>query len=309
MQQSALNRLRDALLPYPQGAADSALLSAYLSFYNLTFPASNEYHSGFVNSGEYQLMTQLWLQPNAVANLLLVHGYYDHTGIYDKVIDYATSRRCNVLIFDLPGHGLSTGERAVIGDFSDYGDAIAAVLNAVELPDLPLFAMGQSTGCAALTEFARRYEWPFQQAAMLAPLVRPAGWRGVQLARTLLSPFVETLNRKFNSNSSDLDFLAFVRRDPLQYRRVSLDWLGALQRWLADLPLEDLGVGPVFVIQGRRDGTVDWRYNMGAIQKLYPGSRIAYLDEAGHQLANESVAIRAEYEAQLDAYFQLEPLQ
>ena len=28
--------------------------------------------------------------------------------------------RYNVLIFDLPGHGLSSGEPAVIDDFSDY---------------------------------------------------------------------------------------------------------------------------------------------------------------------------------------------
>ena len=71
---------------------------------------------------------------------------------------------------------------------------------------------------------------------------------------------------------------------------------------LAGLPLADLGVGPVLVLQGDRDGTVGWRYNMKAIAKLFPGSRIEYLPGAGHQLANESAAIRSRYAASIDAW-------
>ena len=98
------------------------------------------------------------------------------------------------------------------------------------------------------------------------------------------------------------DFLDFLRRDPLQCHRISLRWLGALKRWLADLPLQDLGVGPALVIQGRKDSTVDWRYNVAAVAKLFPGSRIHYLPTAGHQLANESGAIREDYFRVLDDY-------
>ena len=308
MNRQQLDELRRALQPFPEGAADSALFNDYLAFYGLDFPQAEEYQSGLISSGGFQLMTHYWQQPGAVATLLLVHGYYDHTGIYDKVIAYGLGRGCNVLMFDLPGHGLSSGEPAVIDDFADYGDAIADVLGAVALQELPLLAMGQSTGGAAITEFARRYEWPFDRVALLAPLVRPAGWRGVKVAHALLKPFVATLGRTFNQNSADLDFLAFVRDDPLQCHRVSLRWLGALKRWLKSLPLADLGVGPALVVQGRRDGTVDWRYNMGAIAKLYPNSEIVYLEEAGHQLANESTAIRASYETHLDRYFALQPL-
>jgi lysophospholipase len=247
-------------------------------------------------------MTHCWTLPGARANLLLVHGYFDHTGIYDKVIDYGLSRGCNVLMFDLPGHGLSSGERAAIDDFRDYGEAIASVLDAVALPALPLHVIGQSTGCAALMAFARLHEWRFERAVFMAPLVRPAGWLGVRLGHSLLSPFIETLQRKFNANSSDKDFLQFVRSDPLQCHRVSLRWIGALKRWLADLPLADLGVGPVLVLQGDRDGTVGWRYNMTAIAKLFPDSHIEYLPGAGHQLANESADIRSRYAASIDAW-------
>jgi lysophospholipase len=236
-----------------------------------------------------------WSQPDARATLLLLHGYLDHTGLFDKLVDWGLAHHCNVLIFDLPGHGLSSGEPAVIDDFGDYSRAIHDVLDAVSLPALPLWVMAQSTGGAALIDYARRYDWPFAATVLLAPLVRPAGWLGVSVAQRLLSPFKDSIGRTFVVNSSDRDFLAFVQRDPLQSLRISLRWIGALRRWLRTLQPQDLGVGPALVIQGDTDGTVDWRYNMPVIARLFPGSQIEYLHGAGHQLANESAAFRADY--------------
>jgi len=303
MSPAKLKTLQDALPPFP-GAASSAIRD-YLDFYRLDFSEKYPlavYRCGRVASGDFQLMTQCWSRPDARANLLLVHGYFDHSGLYDKLIDYGLSRSCNVLIFDLPGHGLSSGEAGVIDDFADYGKAITDVLHSAGLPELPLHVIGQSTGCAALVECARHHAWPFQRAVMLAPLVRPAGWLGVRAGYLLLHRFSDSVVRKFSRNSSDLYFLEFVRRDPLQSHRVSLRWIGALRRWLGGLLLTDLGVGPVLVIQGQRDGTVAWRYNMGAISRLFPGSEIHYLPQAGHQLANESAQIRASYSNEIDRY-------
>jgi len=293
-----LDALRARLPPFGEGPPPPEF-AAYLRGYALEFAAQVagvSHCAGAVASGPYRLATQLWTRPDARANLLLLHGYYDHTGLFGKLIAWGLARGCNVLIFDLPGHGLSTGEPAVIDDFSDYGRAIAAVLAQVSLPDLPLWVMAQSTGAAALVDCARRQRpWPFAAMVLLAPLVRPAGWRGVRLAHTLLGPFTTSVPRKFNANSSDPEFLEFVRRDPLQCREVPLRWIGALRRWLAALPHTDLGVGPALVIQGDSDHTVDWRYNLGVIQTLFPGSRVEHLAGAGHQLANESAAYRDRY--------------
>ena len=302
----ALNRLREELQAFTRATNPSGRLKDYLSFYNLDFSTRHptaQYHCGTVNSGPFKLWTQRWIQPDARANLLLVHGYFDHAGIYDKLIDYGLSRRCNVLIFDLPGHGLSTGARATIDDFADYGRAVHDVVAAVDMPSLPFLALGQSTGCAALMELARNHAWPFDKLALLAPLVRPAGCLGVRLGHSLLHRFTDSLERKFNRNTSDLGFLEFLRNDPLQSHRMSLLWIGALKRWLKSLPLADLGVGSALVIQGEQDGTVGWRYNMRAIVQLFPGSQIHYLPRAGHQLANESEEIRADYSRALDQFY------
>jgi alpha-beta hydrolase superfamily lysophospholipase len=177
-------------------------------------------------------------------------------------------------------------------------------LSKAALPDLPLWVMGQSAGCAALVEYARNYPWPFVGAVLLAPLVRPVSWTKVRVGHMLLQHFTDSMPREFRKNSSDQEFLEFIRRDPLQSSRISLRWVKALRRWLASLPQEDLGVGPALVLQGDTDGTVDWRYNMTVIEKLFPGSQIEYLPGAGHHLANESAAHRERYLTVVDAYLE-----
>lgn len=298
MTPEALRILRYQLPPYGEGAKPSGEMRAFCRFYGINFTdqiSGLEHLAGYVDSGPYRLAVHHWRQPDAVANLLIVHGYYDHTGLFGKLVEWGLRHNCNVVIFDLPGHGLSTGEPAVIHDFADYARAINDVLSRVWLPALPLWAMGQSTGCAALTEYARRFDWVFSALVLLAPLVRPTGWRGVRLSHSLFKPFLHSIPRKFSNNTSDKEFLEFVVSDPLQCHKVPLAWVTALRKWLADLEQRDLGVGPALVIQGDNDLTVDWPYNLDVIQKLYPETEIEYLAGAGHQLANESPALLARY--------------
>ena len=300
-----LQQLRLDLPPFADAVPPSSALQDFCRFYGIDFAARQpgvEHLAGTVRSGDYALAVLLWRRAGASSNLLLLHGYFDHTGLFGKLIEYGLSRNCNVLIFDLPGHGLSSGEPAAIDDFGDYSQAIVDVLATVRLPDAPLWVIGQSTGCAALVDLARKHAWPFVAAVLLAPLVRPVGWLRVRVAHMLLQRFVESVPRGFAKNSSDLEFLEFVQRDPLQSKRVSIRWVGALRRWLAGLPERDLGVGPTLIIQGDVDKTVAWRYNLKIIQKLFPGSQVEYLPGAGHQLANESAAIRERYLAVVESW-------
>jgi len=300
-----LLELRDSLPPFTAGEAASPQLQAFCRHYGVDFTAQYpglEHVAGTVQSGSHTLAVHLWRRPGATHTLLLLHGYFDHTGLFGKLIEYGLSRNCNVLMFDLPGHGLSSGDAAAIDEFSDYSQAIADVLAAVRLPDLPLWVMAQSTGSAALVNYARKHPWPFAAAVLLAPLVRPVSWLRVRVAHMLLRHFIDSVPREFVENSSDREFLEFVQRDPLQSRRVSVRWVGALRRWLKGLPEADLGVGPALVIQGDEDTTVAWRYNLKIISKLFPGSEVAYLPGGGHQLANESAAIRERYLGRVEAY-------
>jgi lysophospholipase len=304
-----LDALRTALPTLAAGAPAGEDLLAYARFYCIDFqgdfPAA-DYRAGLVDSGPYRVVAHCWLQPDAKANLLIVHGYMDHTGLFGKPVRFGLEQGCNVLIFDLPGHGLSTGAVADIDEFTAYADAIAAVMAAAGLPqELPWLALAQSTGGAALVEFARHHRWPFARTALLAPLLRPAGWRQMRVARRLMSPFVRDIPRRFSRNTGDDEFLAFQRADPLLTRRIPLAWLAALERWLGGLVFEDLGAGPVLLVQGDHDHTVDWRWNLPRYQRLFPGSEIFMVPGAGHQLANETESVRGQYQAAVTEWLEV----
>ncbi|PLW83530.1 alpha/beta hydrolase [Kineobactrum sediminis] len=302
----SLAALRESLPAFPGADTAAPEVALFCQYYGLDFgrrlPAVR--HSmGLVPSAGYQLAVHSWRVPDARHNLLLVHGFLDHCGLYSHLIEHALARDCNVLAFDLPGHGLSTGEPAAIEDFGDYAVAIRDVLAAGDLPVLPWQVMAQSTGGAALVEFARRFTpWPFTGTVLLAPLLRPASWWRVRAAHELVHRFVDSVPRGFAENSADREFLAFVRNDPLQSHRIAVSWVGALRRWLAGLPLQDLGVGPALLVQGDADTTVDWRYNLPHYGTLFPGLRIELMPGAGHQLANESAALRERYLKTIDRY-------
>ena len=308
MTPAQLAALRTALPPLAAGAPPTEDLLAFARFYGLDFRgdfADLDYVAGVVDSGPYQLAAHRWRRSGARANLLIVHGYMDHTGLFGNLVRFGLEQHCNVLIFDLPGHGLSTGTVARIDDFADYGAAIAAVLGAGGLPDtLPWRALAQSTGGAALVEFARCHPWPFERTALLAPLLRPTGWRQLRLARRLMTPFVRDVPRRLSVNTGNGEFLAFQRDDPLLTRRIPLAWIAALERWLKELVVEDLGAGPVLLVQGDNDATVDWRWNLPRYRQLFPGSEVFMLPGAGHQLANETAAQRARYLAAVSNWFE-----
>ena len=107
---------------------ESRLLSeaehAYLDFYRLEFSAefpAAVYSIGYIESGSERLAAvQVWQQAGAASTLLLVHGYFDHVGLFGHLVRYGLARGNNVVAFDLPGHGLSTGEPALIDEFSLY---------------------------------------------------------------------------------------------------------------------------------------------------------------------------------------------
>ena len=298
LNRESLEALRQSLPPLREAGEPSGEFKEFFRYYGIDFEdrtAGLSHRCGRVQSGKYALAVHRWELEGASRNLLLVHGYTDHSGLFGHLIEYGLQRGCNVIAFDLPGHGLSSGEIVAIDDFADYSQAIVNVMAGAQLPALPWWVMAQSTGCSALIDYARKYPWKFTAAVFLAPLIRPVAWGRVRLGYALLHRFRGSIGRKFTENSGDKAFLEFMQNDPLQSHQLPLGWIGALRRWLARLEFADLGVGPLLVLQGEADGTVDWPYNMKRIGELFPGCQIEYLPGAGHHLANETADIRQAY--------------
>ena len=280
-------------------------LDDYLALYQFDFSKAFpelRYSIGTVASRRQSLAVQCWQQPDAARTLLIVHGYYDHVGLFRHLVRYGLERGYNVVAFDQAGHGLSTGEPAVIDDFSDYAQAIRDIRAAIDRA-WTWDVVAQSTGCAAVMDVLTRPDPPpFAHVVLLAPLIRPRGWWWIAPAHSLLHKRRDSLARGYAENSHDPVFLDFVRRDPLQARIVSVRWIGALKRWIADFVRRPASPQRLLVIQGDEDGTVAWRYNLRQVARLFPNASVFLLPEGRHHLPNESEALRAVIFEQCDAY-------
>lgn len=297
------DQLRPLLRPLAAARLDLPALQAYRSFYGFDLAArfaGLDNRLGSFNAAGYQIAVQLWAPAEPQGTLLLLHGYYDHMGLYRHVVDWALSMNFAVLACDLPGHGLSSGARASISDFAEYQQVLSGLFEQASelgLPQ-PWHLCGQSTGGAILLDYlladGKRPE--LGQSILLAPLVRPRAWGWSKLSYRLLSPFVREIPRRFSENSSDATFIDFVHNlDPLQPRSLPTAWVGALAQWVPKIEAAGRSEHSPLIVQGEADMTVDWRYNLEVLQDKFRQPEILRLPAARHHLANENEALRRDY--------------
>ena len=172
--------------------------------------------------------------------VVVVHGYFDHSGLYKHLISYLLEIGWDVLVFDLPGHGLSEGKPLAIDAFSTYAAQLTELLDSRrEQLAAPWALLGQSTGAAILMTQQLAYgyhRWPVSHQVLLAPLVRPCGWQKIVRQYRWLRFFLRKVKRTYGVSSGDQAFLDFVRyQDPLQHPYVPVKWIGAMLRWIEEI--------------------------------------------------------------------------
>ncbi|QXI38287.1 alpha/beta hydrolase [Pseudomonas xantholysinigenes] len=290
--------LRASLSPLTARQPLSSQGQAYQHFYGLDLPVRS-WLGGFQAAG-FDLVGQAWLPEQPQATLFLLHGYYDHMGLYRHVIAWALQQGYAVIACDLPGHGLSSGERASIDDFGRYQQVLDTLFEQARQLDLPRpwHLCGQSTGGAIVVDHLLHqgeHSPADGEVILLAPLVRPRAWHWSKLSYCVLRHFVNGIERRFSENTNDPNFLAFLEADPLQPRRLPTAWVGALLRWVKRIEAAPRSARRPLIVQGEADGTVDWPYNLQVLKAKFAEPQILMLPEARHHLANELPGIRQRY--------------
>ncbi|MBH3439019.1 alpha/beta hydrolase [Pseudomonas luteola] len=291
-----------AELSLDPGESGPAIL-AYQSFYGLDMSQQHpgvQARLGRMRVADYEIAVQGWWHDQPRATLLVLHGYYDHMGLYRHAIDWALSMNFAVLSCDLPGHGLSSGPRASIDDFAEYQAVLKALLDQARRLDLPQpwHLLGQSTGGAIVLDHLLNGQPGAEigEAILLAPLVRPCSWKMSHLTYRLVGPFVRALPRRFSANSGDEAFLTFLQHhDLLQPRELPSRWVGALARWIPRIEKASPSLHRPIIIQGEQDFTVDWRHNLQVLEQKFNKPEVLRLPEARHHLVNETEALRQRY--------------
>ena len=244
-----------------------------------------------------RIATHFWRLPNAKGNVLLVHGLFDHVGLFLPLIRHFLNQGYSVIALDLPGHGLSDGEVTVINSFEQYGEILldTAQFFAPQTQTLPLYGVGQSTGAAALMAlefdlYKKQLPSVFERLVFLGPLVRPRQWGIARWIYRLLGRRLRYVARDFsNANTHDAEFHHFLKSfDPLQPRRLSTQWVGALNQWVDGFASQPVVETPLLVVQGTADKVVDWQLNIPAIKEHFSCVQVNMIEGAKHHLANEA---------------------
>ena len=183
-------------------------------------------------AGGVRLAVTRWTpEVPAVAAVLLVHGYGEHSGRYEPVAQRLTAAGYAVTTFDLRGHGRSTGvARGTVDDFDLLVDDVATVARSVEGGgDLPLFVYGHSMGGLAVVRLAEKaaagtVDVPpiaglvVASAALVAAESIPAPLVAVANVIGKLAPKLPTIRLDGEAISRDPAVRSDYDADPLNYR-------------------------------------------------------------------------------------------
>jgi len=294
--EKVLDRLRNNIAPLdlnprPQPSPDAV---SYFQYYGIDYKDAAHYFGCFESSG-YRLAAHVFMPDNSKGTVFLMHGYLDHSGLMKNIIALLLGMQFSVATYDLPGHGLSSGERMAIDDFSAYASVFNDFIRlfAPLLPK-PQHLIGHSTGCAIAYEYLHQHAiHHFDRIIFLAPLVHPKHWWMSKAGYWLADPFVDKIPRKIKENTSDQNYLEFLARDPLQSQSIPLKWVKAMYAWedrIQGYPKIDQ---PLCIVQGEEDTVVDWRYNISFLKDKIGPIRIKLIPGAKHQLINERIDLRS----------------
>ena len=108
------------------------------------------------NGNTFQLRT--WQTENPKANILIVHGYAEHSARYDEVAKLMNQEGYSVYAFDRRGEGASEGKRAKVHDFSVQVEDLKAVIGKIEKGDKKFFLYGHSLGGLVVCRYIIDYD-------------------------------------------------------------------------------------------------------------------------------------------------------
>ncbi|WP_052144559.1 alpha/beta hydrolase [Halalkalibacter okhensis] len=270
---------------------ESHHIETYKSYYDLNIKNS-DHHYGYIPLAGYDLFVQQFKPNHSIGTVLLIHGYLDHAASLSKAIKELVENHYEVIAYDLPGHGLSSGERMSVKSFHDYFNTANELFGFFFSKGTLPMLVAHSTGAAIALQLVKNGNASFSKMFLVAPLFRPYLWRMSTLGLFLTKPFLKKLKRVYSKNSSDNEYLAFTKMDPLQEKMLPVSWLHALGDWLKKESYEKREDISFLMVQGSEDRTVDVAYGEKQVKFMYPNSQMIRIDQGSHQLFNEETVIR-----------------
>lgn len=226
-----------------------------------------------------------WSAPDPRAAVVFLHGFGEHTGLYDRYGSALTAAGIDLWAVDQFGHGLSPGERGQFGTIEDSATLAEQLTGLAERarPGIPVVAQGHSYGAIVtlfmLLQHPQRYRAGIVSGAPLVPIAE-------------LVDLNTAMNLDAGGLSSDPAYLELIEDDPLSFtnadsRALTRELDRGWDRFGAELP--KLSV-PTLAVHGAIDPVAD----PGAVRAYadqipalryaeFPGNRHDVLNDISHR--------------------------
>lgn len=233
--------------------------------FSLTQAASK---TGFLKSKDRTpLFYRKYPHSEAKAIIVLVHGFGEHGGRYQHVIDRLLEEKFEILVVDLRGHGHSEGLRGDVKSFGSYeDDVVAGIEYALRFgpKNKKLFLLAHSMGALISLRVATSRKLPLDGMVLSCPLLKLTmsvpiwkKWASIAVAKVL--PKTKLSSRiKGNQLSKDQAMAQAYDADPLVLKNLSVRTFCEIVKACeqADGMTEKIGL-PFFMQIGGKDRVVD----------------------------------------------------
>ncbi len=198
---------------------------------------------------------------NAKANVLLVHGYAEHSERYDSFLEKLRMKGYNTYAYDHQGHGKSEGRKAYVDRFSDYVDDLEIVISEID-PSLPLIILCHSMGGLVVVNYLINHVNNqiikgviFSAPAVMIPADLSPFLQKISGFMSWLMPKLKTVKLDSSGVSRDPEVVKAYDADPLIYHEGAYARTGAemikTQKWV-QTQFDKIKV-PFLLLQGSAD--------------------------------------------------------
>jgi alpha-beta hydrolase superfamily lysophospholipase len=234
-----------------------------------------------------------WPADDPRAAIVLLHGFGEHAGLYERLAGALNARRIDLWAIDEVGHGLSDGERGAVGSLDDLeanGRRLTAIA-AAERPGVPLFLAGHSLGGVTAALSIARDASPWTGAVLSGTPIEPPAW-------VAEAAEADTLALEASDLSSDPAYLDALANDPLAFTETTANPLDVLPAGWEELSRTFAGVGlPVLFVHGELDplapvaGSRRWAQALASASLAeFAGARHDILNETAHAEVAAAIA-------------------
>lgn len=139
---------------------------------------SGKVKDGELDRGDYKLAYQTYQLDDAIATVIIVHGFNEYKEKFQEMIYYFLQRKIQVVVYDQRGHGDSklTAQQTQVDsqNFNEYVLDLKAIINqvaqAILSDDQKLIIFSHSMGGAVTTSYLEQYPGQVDGAILNTPM-------------------------------------------------------------------------------------------------------------------------------------------